>query len=186
MIRQHISTFLIGLLSGLLAAGIVLLFLSRPRRYPIRLLPPSTPGPIRAHVAGAIKNPDVYLLPVDSIFATAIEAAGGGLPEADLIRVNLAAPVEDGQYIYIPFQATDPPLDAPPASTAPMTTARIDVNQATAAELESLPGIGPTLAQNIVDHRLAHGFFLEVEDLLEVSGIGPAKLEQIRDLIRCH
>jgi hypothetical protein len=114
MIRQHISTFLIGLLSGLHTAGIVLLFLSRPRRYPIRLLPPPTPNPIRVHVTGAVKDPDVYLLPVESIFARAIEAAGGGLPEADLSRVNLAAPVEDGQHIFIPFQVTDPPLDALP------------------------------------------------------------------------
>jgi competence protein ComEA len=186
MIRQHISTFLIGLLSGLLAAGIVLLFLARPRRYPIRLLPPPTPSPIRVHVTGAVHHPDVYLLPVDSIFEAAIEAAGGGLPEADLGRVNLAAPIEDGQHIFIPFQVTEPDSDISPAAAVPVNTALIDINQATAAELERLPGIGPTLAQNIVDYRREHGLFLEAEDLLEVSGIGPAKLEQIRDLICCY
>ena len=186
MIRQHWYSFLTGLFSGLLAAGLVLLFLARPQRHPIRLLPPPTPAPVRVHVAGAVQNPDVYLLPIESILETALEAAGGSLPDADLHRINLAAPIEDGQQIYIPYQAgedTSNPASAP----APIDfDDLVDINLATEAELEKLPGIGPSLAQKIVEFRLEHGLYLEVDDLLNVSGIGPAKLDQIRDLIRCH
>ncbi|TFH37116.1 MAG: ComEA family DNA-binding protein [Anaerolineales bacterium] len=184
MKRQHWSSFLIGLLSGLLAAGFVLLFLARPRRYPIQLLPAPTPAPIRVHVAGAVLNPDVYFLPVGSILESALETAGGSLQDADLNRVNLAAPLEDGQQIFIPFRVAEASSNPSTAPAAFAADELIDINQATAAELEQLPGIGPSLAQSIVEYRLAHGLFLGIDDLLNVSGIGPAKLEQIRDRIR--
>jgi len=186
MIRQHGSSFLIGLFSGLFAAGLVLLFISRPRRYPIRLLPPPTPAPLRVHVTGAVQRPAVYLLSVESILEDALEAAGGSLPDADLNRINLASPIEDGQQIFIPYQTIEDSSNALPLSAMNASDERIDINQATDAELEQLPGIGPSLAQKIVEYRLAHGLFLEVDDLLNVSGIGPAKLDQIRDLIRCQ
>ena len=186
MIRQHWYSFLIGLFSGLFAAGLVLLFLTRPQRYPIRLLPPPTPAPLQVHVAGAVHNPDVYLLPINSILETALEAAGGHLPDADLNRINLAAPIENGQQIYIPYLALEDTSQSLSTSNPTSFENPIDVNLATEAELEKLPGIGPSLAQKIIEYRLEHGLYLEVDDLLNVSGIGPAKLDQIRDLIRCH
>jgi competence protein ComEA len=186
MIRQHWRSFLLGLLSGLMAAGFVLLFISRPRRYPIQLLPPPTASPLRIHVAGAVRHPGVYAVPINGIWESAIIAAGGELPEADLERINLAAPLEDGQHLFVPYRmSTDPgsPTGAPPDLNV---ASLVDVNHATLFDLEQLPGIGPSLAKNIVDFRETHGFFLIPEDLLQVSGIGPSKLAQIRDLIICR
>lgn len=186
MIRQHWASFLIGLLSGLLAAGLVLLFISRPRRYPIRLSPPPTPSPLRVHVAGAVLHPGVYQLPVDGIWETALIAAGGELPEADLARINLAAPLNDGLHLFVPYRIqSEAPVPASGQPDLDLDTL-VDVNRATLLDLEQLPGIGPTLAKSIIEYREEHGFFLSPEDLLQVSGIGPAKLEGIKDLIICQ
>ena len=186
MTRQHLSLFLFGLLSGLLSAGIILLFLNRPKRYPIELLPPPSPAPLTIHVTGAVVSPGVYSLAQGSIYADAVEAAGGCLPGADTDRVNLAAPLSDGQHTYIPFQATDQ-LDPPLAEPDPgIPIQRLNINAASPSDLEKLPGIGPSLAQKIVEYRHTHGLFLTIEDLIKVSGIGPAKLDQIRDLITCQ
>ncbi len=186
MIRQHWSVFLIGLLSGILSAGLILLFISRPRRYPIQLHPPPTPAPIRVHITGSVLQPGVYLVPVDSILENALEAAGGAHPDADLNRVNLAMTLVDGQQVYIPDKQNNGPEQPLEESQSHSMDNIININLAGPAELEQLPGIGPSLAEKIVEYRLTHGFFLEVEDLLKVSGIGPAKLDQIRDLIRCQ
>ena len=178
-------SFAAGLLTGLLAAGLVLLLTSRPPKYAIELLPPPTPAPLRVHVAGAVGTPGVYELPVGARVREALEAAGGPAEEADLDRVNLAAPLEDGQQVFIPAQSEGSSAALPPAaSPAPSIEGTININTATASELEALPGIGPSLAEKIVAYRLEHGLFNEPEDLLQVSGVGPAKLEQIRDLIR--
>jgi competence protein ComEA len=179
MLRQG-WTFLAGLFTGLLSTGLLLLFLSEPRGHPVKLRPPPTPGPVRVHVAGAVATPGVYELPSTSIVKQALEAAGGPLEQAMLDSVNLASPVEDGQQIIIPLRRAD--ADEPEPH-APLGSNRININAATAPELEALPGIGPSLAQKIVEHREAHGPFLRLEDLLAVSGIGPAKLAQIEDLI---
>jgi competence protein ComEA len=186
MKRQYFATFLVGLLSGLLAAGLVLLFISRPKRYPIRLLPPPTSSPLRVHITGAVLNPGVYSLPADSIWESALHAAGGVLAEANLDRINLAAPLEEGQHIFIPYLSTVNTSDTPVSPTNLNSAAILDINHATAAELEQLPGIGSSLAKSIIIYREEHGLFLEPEDLLNVSGIGPSKLAQIRELITCQ
>lgn len=173
-------TFLAGLFTGLLATGLLLLFLSEPRGHPVRLRPPPTPGLVRVHVAGAVATPGVYELPPASIVQQALEAAGGPLEQAALEAVNLASPVEDGQQIFIPLRRAEVDDPEPHPTSA---SNRININAATAPELEQLPGIGPSLAQKIVEHREAHGPFLRLEDLLAVSGIGAAKLAQIEDLI---
>jgi competence protein ComEA len=136
------------------------------------------------HVAGAAERPGVYLLPHGSIVQ---DAAGGPTSSADLDRINLAADLEDGQRVYVPQ------ITASGTSTGEEThTSEIDpelminINTAGAAELELLPGIGPSLAKEIMDHRSANGLFNTADDLLAVSGIGPAKVEQIRDLITFH
>jgi competence protein ComEA len=186
MKRQHLSYFLFGLISGLFSAGIILLFLNRPKRYPIELLPPPSPAPLTVHVTGAVVSPGVYSLAQGSIYADAVEAAGGCLPKADTDRVNLAAPLTDGQHTYIPFQATD--QLAPPSveQDSAILVQRLNINTASTTDLEKLPGIGPSLAQKILEYRHTHGLFLTIEDLIKVSGIGPAKLDQIRDLITCQ
>ena len=181
---QRLSTFLAGLLTGLLSTGLLLLLLSEPRGLPIELHPPPTPGPIRVHVAGAVAQPGVYELPNESHAQQAIEAAGGPLEGAVLDLVNLASPLEDGQQVYVPIEDDSSPVipTSVPAFTQ-VTGELININTATDVELESLPGIGPSLAQKIIEWREINGPFLNPEDLIQVSGIGQSKLELIKDLI---
>jgi competence protein ComEA len=167
---------------GLLAAGLLWLLIAEPRGEAVRLIPPPTPGPLRVYVSGAVAHPGVYDLPLGSIVEQAVEAAGGPLEEADLDRINLAAPLEDGEQIRVPLQIEASPVGVTPVSD-PHTADLVNINTATAPELELLPGIGPSLAQAIVSYRESHGLFHEIEGLLDVPGIGPAKLEQIRGLV---
>jgi competence protein ComEA len=178
------APILLGVFIGLLAAGLIWLLIAEPRGEPIRLVPPPTALPLRVHVSGSVGHPGVYDLPVGSIVQQAIEAAGGALPEADMERINLAASLEDGLQIRVPSQTqTSPATGAPVLSTAAASGGSLNLNSATAPQLELLPGIGPTLAQSIVAYREAHGLFRSLDDLLDVPGIGPAKLEQIRGLV---
>jgi competence protein ComEA len=142
----------------------------------------STPRPLRVYVSGAVQRPDVYTLPPDSIVKDAMMAAGGAADGADLDRINLASSVADGQQIYVPWQGEENPPVQPP-SAQPVSGGKVNVNTADAAALESLPGIGPTLAQRILDYRQAHGPFARVEDIMEVSGIGQGIFDKIGDLI---
>ena len=172
---------------GLASTGLILLLIRQPKQYPIQLLPPPTPGPLSVHVAGAAERPGVYLLPRGSIVQGALDAAGGPTSSADLDRINLAAVLEDGQRVYIPqITASGSSIGEQvlPAEIDPEQM--ININTANASELELLPGIGPSLAKEIIDHRSANGLFNTADDLLAVSGIGPAKVEQIRGLITFH
>lgn len=130
---------------------------------------------IEVHVAGWVDAPGVVRLSEGSITADAIEAAGGLRPGAPSHVVNLAAPVNDGDQIFVP---------GPDAGGVPGREGLVSLNQATASELEALPGVGPVLAERIVTYRDRNGPFGEVEDLLDVPGIGESKLSSIRDLIR--
>lgn len=169
---------LIGaVLFGVLLAGMLFLLISEPRGHPVQLLPPPTAAPIRIHVAGAVRNPGVIELAPGSIVQDAIEAAGGVLPEARLENLNLAAALHAGQQVFVPD-------DSGQTVSLVVEGSLVPINSASAPELERLPGIGPVLAQNIVDYRQRYGPFQRPEDLLEVEGIGPAKLEAIRDLIQ--
>jgi competence protein ComEA len=128
----------------------------------------------------------VYTLASTARVTDLITAAGGLAPDADPDQVELAATLTDGERVYVPKVGETPPPAAGGGSTAssggPHTP--IDLNRASAADLDSLPGIGPSLAQAIVDYRTQHGQFRSVEDLADVRGIGPAKLEQLRPLVR--
>jgi competence protein ComEA len=172
--------FLFGLLTGLLAAGLLLLLLAEPRGHPIELLPMPSPAPVRVHVAGAVRQPGVVELPPGSIAAEAIAAAGGALPGADLDSLNLAAVVEPGQRLFVPLPGTTLPTAA---GGGPVSVGALDLNRASAAELESLPGIGPSLASAIVQYRDQNGPFLSIDELLNVPGIGPTRLSQLRELV---
>lgn len=154
---------------------------------------------LRVHVAGAVNAPGIVGLPPGSRVADAVEAAGGASPDADTDRINLARPVVDGEQVRVPRVGEELPTDAGQAAGATPTTAapgpgaasassagtageggKININTATAAELEELPGIGPALAERIVAHRQANGPFASVDDLVQVPGIGTAKLEALR------
>lgn len=157
------------------------MILSTSTPQPAQVLTP-TPYTLRVYVSGAVHQPDVYILPQDSIVKDAMEAAGGPTEEADLERINLALPVTDGQQVHVPRQGEDNPPVQPP-SRQPAGGGKVNINTADSATLESLPGIGPALAQRIIDHRQTHGPFERVEDVMKVSGIGEATFEGIQDLI---
>ena len=181
---QRISTLLTGILIGLSATGLLLLLISRPRKYPIELQPPPTPRPLLIHIAGAVRNPGVFELPRDAIVSDAIDAAGGPKENADLDRVNLAASLEDNQQVYVPEEVRSTVSSPSELDIMPINDDnKININSATVAELDRLPGIGPALAEEIIRHREVHGLFHSLDDLLDVSGIGPAKIEKISDLI---
>ncbi len=145
--------------------------------------PTSAPSMLVVHVAGAVVAPGVYTLAAGSRAADAVAVAGGAVPEADVDALNLAAPVSDGERIYVPVVGEAVPLPAasPGGSVAP--AGPIDLNRATAGQLDELPGIGPATAQAIVTHRDTNGPFASVDDLEQVRGIGPAKLAAIRPLV---
>lgn len=166
-----------AVLFGLLLAGLLFLLTSEPRGNPVQLLPPPTAAPIRIHVAGAVREPGVLELAPGSIVQDAVQAAGGALPEAQIDELNLAATLHEGQRVFVPGAGEETVAMVAEGQLVP-------INSASAPELERLPGIGPVLAQNIVEHRERYGPFQRAEDLLEVEGIGPAKLESIRDLIQ--
>jgi competence protein ComEA len=183
--KQHIYTLLFGLLAGLLSSGLLLLFINQPSGFSIELQPPPTASMITIHVSGAVEEPGVYTLPPGSIAQQAVEAAGGLLEQANLDLVNLAARLEDGEQIHIPLLRPTELDDA--GDLAALSTPygdRLNINTAQAPELEQLPGIGPALAQSIIEYREQHGPFQSVDELINVPGIGPAKLGNLRDLIR--
>jgi len=151
---------------------------------PTLAAPTLTPGPLRVYVSGAVQHPDVYLLPPGSIVKDALLAAGGAITEADLISINLAHAVADGEQVHVPRVGEQSPVRLP--SVGPLAAAKVNVNTADMDALEALPGIGPELAQRILDYRQAHGPFAQIEDLLDVPGIGSGILEKIREEITTY
>lgn len=151
-------------------------------------------GVVTAHAAGQVGAPGVYSLPAGARVADLVTAAGGLLAEADVDRLNLAARVVDGTRVYIPRTGEgpappadvgpgDPVASAPEAGPAGAPSGPVDLNTATLAQLDTLPGVGPATANAILTYRTRHGRFKSVTELLEVPGIGPAKLEAIRPLV---
>ena len=139
------------------------------------------------HVAGAVRLPGVYTLAIDDRVHDAVSAAGGASSDADLAGLNLAAPLTDGARIYVPLVGEVDPATVPsgvsPPAVGEALTEPIDINRATAAEFEALPGVGPATAAAIVGDRDRNGPFASVDDLDRVPGIGPAKLAALRDLV---
>ena len=147
---------------------------------PAALVPAAaTAEKIVVHVAGAVRRPGLYELDERSRVSDAVARAGGATPRADTAAVNLAAPLADGIQVLIPSRIAG----AAGAAAGPTTAARVSLSSATLAELEALPGVGPVTAQKIVDHRAKHGAYTSVEDLDAIAGIGPARIEQLRDLV---
>lgn len=142
---------------------------------------PSVGGELYVHVLGQVTHPGLYVLEVDARVVDALAAAGGTLDDADLQAVNLARPLSDGEQLIVPVIGASPPEGG---GSAPAGDGLIDLNNADQAALESLPRIGPALAERIIDWRETNGRFQSVEDLLAVSGIGAKLIEGLRDLVR--
>lgn len=178
--------FAIALFLLIVISAVSLWQQTRPEALEIRVIPPpptftptptATPGPVTVYVSGAVHKPQVLGLPSGSRVRDAIEAAGGALAGADLILVNLAEPLRDGMQVHVPHQAVPTPILA-------TGDPRLRINQASAEELQGLPGVGPVLAQRIVEHRATQGPFADLTALDEVAGIGPALLRQLKSRLR--
>lgn len=191
---KNILYVLLGVMAGFALAGL-LFFVSRaPAGEAIVLQPAPTKSPIVVHVIGAVPRPGLYEFIEGARVQDAIDAAGGLLSFANVDAINLAALLEDGQQLNIPYQAGSEPAENNtetvelPTSEANSSSNNTDVdliniNTATLEELDSLPGIGPTIAQRIIDYRNKNGPFNTIEDIMNVSGIGPATFDEIKDLI---
>ncbi len=135
---------------------------------------------ITVHVAGAVESPGLVTLSEGDRVAHAVAAAGGALAVADLSALNLAAAVDDGDQVTVPVKGE---MTAPVGRTGADDEGLVDINHATVADLEALPGVGPVLAQRIFDYREEHGPFATAEDLLDVPGIGEGKLAPLREAL---
>lgn len=140
---------------------------------------PAEAPEVVVHVVGQVLQPGLVHLPAGARLADAIDAAGGAGPEADLAAINLARVLTDGEQVVVPR-----PGEQPQSAGAAGADPAIDLNTAATADLDTLPGIGPVLAQRIVDWRTEHGAFTAVDELAEVRGIGSSLLEGLRDLVR--
>jgi competence protein ComEA len=135
-------------------------------------------------VGGAVAHPGVYTLSPSARVMDAINAAGGTTAEADLEQMNLAEHVTDGQRVYVAKIGQSPPAAAAGASSTGGDSGPVNINTASASQLDALPGVGPSTAQAIISYRTEHGPFATVDDLASVKGIGPSKLAQLKDLAR--
>lgn len=136
-------------------------------------------GELYVHVLGQVTHPGLYVLDLDARVVDALAAAGGSLPDADLRAVNLARPLTDGEQLIVPVVGE---TDA--GASTPAGDGLIDLNSADQTALETLPRIGPALAQRIIAWREDNGRFASVDDLLAVPGIGEKLLEGLRGAVR--
>lgn len=146
---------------------------------------------IIVHIAGCVKNDSIVSLKPNSRIKDAIDAAGGLTKDADLTNINLAYILEDGEKIYIPKKGekleieeynSSIILDSSNSSSSNKIS-KININKATQAQLETIPGIGPSTALKIINYRNENGKFAKIEDIQNVSGIGAAKYEKMKEYI---
>ena len=163
-------------------------------------LPPA--ANITVYVSGEVVKPGVYVLLATARVIDALQAAGGPTNQADLVVVNLAAPLVDAAQVFIPRMGSTPRVTLPrphaginlpiaggsggagAGGSATSAAGIVDINSATLADLDALPGVGPSTAQAIIDYRVANGPYASVDDLLNVRGIGPSKLAAMRARVR--
>ncbi len=205
--QEKVLSILIGLFLGIIIGVGGVSLMNRTQPAPIVIHPPeptatalptATPSPIRVYVNGQVNQTAVYELPHDSIVEDAITAAGGLTDDANRAVVNLAQPLQDGAQVYVPALDEDLGVVAvintavstaknEPSNSATSSAANsgglININTATIEALDALPGIGPSTAQKIIDHREENGLFTMIEEIMDVSGIGEAKFGQIEALI---
>ncbi len=190
MVKQRLETFALLAFALLIVGGALLLLTRQPVPVTISIQPPpptalppptNTPGPVQVYITGAVAKPNaVYVLAPGSRVADAVTAAGGLLPEADTSRVNLAALLHDGDQVHVQSVAGGKAAAGPTLATP---GGPVHINSATLDDLQRLPGVGPVLAQRIIDYRTQNGPFVTLDDLDKVSGVGNARIEQWKELI---
>jgi competence protein ComEA len=191
---------LLGVMAGFVLAG-ALIFISRaPAGQPILLQPAPTKEPVAVHVVGAVPRPGLYEFAEGARVQDAVDAAGGLLASSNVDAINLAALLVDGEQLVIPYKTGEEPSDssAPPSATFDLPNSNdsssgnssnsenadlVNINTASLEELDSLPGVGPTTAQRIIDYRNENGPFTTIDEIMDVSGIGPSTFDEIKDLI---
>jgi competence protein ComEA len=194
----------VALTAAMLTATLVmsgLVWRARPRTEPVAPPPvvvaaasasgaagsAATATPLVVAVTGRVRRPGVVTVPAGARVIDALRAAGGPLPGADLAMLNLARKLTDGELVAVGVPGAVDPAGQPAAGAGPGgsgASAPIDLNTATLAQLDTLPGVGPVLAQRILDWRTEHGRFASVDQVAEVPGIGETRLSQLRDLVR--
>mgnify|MGYP001049661741 CR=1 FL=1 len=201
---KQLYTIIFGIMIGLLAAGLILLISKPDQGQPITLNPAPTPTttsqpkptntetPFRVQISGEIIHPGIYEIPPYSRLETLVQIAGGLTEGADVNRVNLALLLDDGDYVFIPEENQDIPDIARNAPINSLISSEntfsypININTATQEEFESLPGIGPTKAADIIEYRQKIGAFSSIEELVDIHGIGPVTLENLREYLICE
>ena len=175
--RTPVQVAILLLLTAALAGGVFTL-VSQPSPGPVEvLLPTPTPTPeMMVYLSGAVLRPGVYQVSPQDRLEDVLRMAGGVTADADMDRTNLALRVSDEAHFHVPEIGEIVPTPTP-------ASGKLNINTASGAELETLPGIGPVLAGAIVEYRQENGPFSRVEDLLLVPGIGSKTLEDFRDLI---
>ncbi len=196
---KQAAYILVGMLVGFVLAGALFVVTRLPGGKPVALEPAPTKAPIAVQVLGDVVRPGVYELPEGARVTDAIDAAGGLIADANTGDLNLAAKLEDGQQIQIgtgsssitssgPSTSSGTPQGGSPFTVLPTPVPSasanlVNINSATLAQLDALPGISPTVAQNIINYRNQYGPFSTIEDIMNVPGIGPATFDTIKNLI---
>lgn len=185
-LRRGIGAAIVVLLGGfaVVVAGGVLRGATGTESVPV---PTSTAAVVAeaglyVHVEGAVRSPGLYLLAPGSRVVDAVGAAGGMAEDADPAALNLARPLTDGEQLHVPRLGETPPAAA--GGSAPDADGIVNLNTADVAALDTLPRVGPAIAQRIIDWREQNGAFTSVDDLLAVPGIGEKMLAALRDLVR--
>jgi competence protein ComEA len=188
-VGQH-RAVLSAALVGAVAVSLTVLLVRRPEAPRIVVQPPAATRPIASppvperlvvHVSGEVIAPGVYQLPVGARIDDALKAAGGSTESGDIHRLNLAARLADGQQIVVPKRIS--PLLEASASVPSPTPGPINLNAASVAELDRLPGVGPVTAQRIVAYREQHGPFTSIEQLRQANLVNTATFEKIKELV---
>lgn len=181
--------YLLGII--IILIGALIFSLNRPKeredKSPSIIIEDTNSTKVAVHIGGAVRNPGLYYLDSNSRVADAIQSAGGPTADADLDAINLASRITDGSKIIVPSRMKGIEdrsiIDSNQSSETSRSSDKININTASAKELEELPGIGNVLAERIVSFRETNGPFKSIEDIKKVSGIGEKKFESIKDLI---
>jgi len=193
--RENLAWFAVVFLIGI-AVGAVITTFGRSEDPPAIIISTrepkaeptatGTPTPLKVYISGEVISPAVYELPQGSIVQDLVEAAGGFTFSADNEVVNLAFTLNDGMHIHVPSREQEtelPVISEGSGSGGDEREFPVNINQASAQDLELLPGIGPVLAGAIIEYRDSNGDFKELDQIMEVPGIGPATFEEIKELI---